>query len=906
MEPDDDSSSSSCSSERRDEHGPSLEIVFPSCSTPKKDSSRHGNIPSLVFENESSVEESECSPAKVRKIVPSVSGNEENSLITSNLSFSDASSFNDSVGQASIDETSLKKPLHTYTRAGLWKRQQRLSKGKVKATEILSDDESTSVSEIPDMSNKSFNESETSIALSFSGSTCVQNLNSNISFDSYSASKEEPILENLDINDTLFNSTFPEAPANHHSDPNVEGVASVEENSNNYSVNSYESESDDSGDEFDANVFECSDNGPLHSDSDNTDDDTESEMDDEEFFSYCESLKADGPAVNDELSELHEFLRSWALKHGITHVALSDLCKGLKDTHPECFTQLKKDARSILHTPKEPLKLIKVDPGEYIHVGLRKQLNFAFSLLTTVVTCLSLLFNIDGVQLYKNTTHSLWTILMMVPCIPSLANKVFVIGLYYGKTKPEDVKAFLQPFIDELLDIIANNNFSINGVPVKIDIFGFCCDTPARSYILSTVSHTGYFSCFRCTSRGRTVAHRRVFPKLNSRPREDTKFRAKLYRKFQVGETPLLQLPGLNFTRSFILDPMHLVYIGVVKGLITLWVKGKRPHRLSPALRRELQVRLERCFYFIPSEFSRRPRDLKNISIWKATEVRLFLLYLGPVILRRILGRNQYLHFLELAIAMRIYHSAVLCANVENRNYAKSLLFHFVENIKLLYGVKFVSHNCHTLNHLWEDVEYFIGSIEDFTIDCISAWPFENFNQFFSKYTRGRAKALQQLGRRLAELFSSEYWQAKYYAKNKSLNGELLDKHSDGPVPLLCKGVQYKTAQFPAFKLSVDKLGDCVCGTKTGDVIIAMNFIHDRKNGVKYVVGKRFEQKSNFFMEPMPDSQLYGISSVSNPSKTVRTWPLSEIVVKYVRVPLNEEEYVVLPLLHSDLTPSNF
>lgn len=40
---------------------------------------------------------------------------------------------------------------------------------------------------------------------------------------------------------------------------------------------------------------------------------------------------------------------------------------------------------------------------------------------------------------------------------------------------------------------------------------------------------------------------------------------------------------------------------------------------------------------WIPTEFARKTHTLKELDRWKATELRLFLLYVGPVILRNYL-----------------------------------------------------------------------------------------------------------------------------------------------------------------------------------------------------------------------------------------------------------------------------
>lgn len=48
----------------------------------------------------------------------------------------------------------------------------------------------------------------------------------------------------------------------------------------------------------------------------------------------------------------------------------------------------------------------------------------------------------------------------------------------------------------------------------------------------------------------------------------------------------------------------------------------------------------------IPSEFARRPRSINEVKLWKAVEFRNFLLYTGPIVLRYILKKDLYDHFM--------------------------------------------------------------------------------------------------------------------------------------------------------------------------------------------------------------------------------------------------------------------
>ncbi|CAG7712485.1 unnamed protein product [Allacma fusca] len=82
----------------------------------------------------------------------------------------------------------------------------------------------------------------------------------------------------------------------------------------------------------------------------------------------------------------------------------------------------------------------------------------------------------------------------------------------------------------------------------------------------------------------------------------------------------------------------------------------KRPKRtrLQTSQVKLISNRLKDVKVNIPSEFQRKPRDLECYSRWKATECRLFLLYVGPVVMKNILVKEAYDNFLLLSVAIRI------------------------------------------------------------------------------------------------------------------------------------------------------------------------------------------------------------------------------------------------------------
>jgi hypothetical protein len=613
----------------------------------------------------------------------------------------------------------------------------------------------------------------------------------------------------------------------------------------------------------------------------------------------CSSISDENIAMNEDNNQspskkVENFLRSWALDENIPLTSLTSLCKGLKSAHPHCFSELPVDARTILKTPRSNLNIFPVPPGEYFHIGLKTKLLLLLSLLPVPPLILHLLFNVDGLPLYKSSKSELWPISMQEPSLLAIKNKVFPVGIYYGAGKPLDLKSFFGKFLEELIDII-KNGFIFKNRAVDIKLLGFCCDAPAKAYILGIITHTGYFSCTRCQVEGETFEKRRIFVETNCSPRTDLDFRQRCDKHFQPEDktTPLIHVPQLDFVKSFVLDYMHLVCLGVVRTLLTAWTFGPKPHLLPVQLRSLISKNLVNLSPNIPSEFSRRPRELKLLLRWKATEFRSFLIYFGPIVLNK-LPSKLYNHFLSLHIAITILLNPAYCSNKDMREYSRSLLTHFVHCMPKLYSYRFLTHNFHNLIHLVDDADHFSDILPNFSLNDISSFPFENHLQTFKKMARSYSKPLQQIAHRITELFSSGHIQNMY--KTTSNLSFLKDPYQDGLLLPSCCGPQYKSANFQQFKICISSPDNCV-SLKNGEIIIIDNIAFSEVLNTEVIIGRKYLNKVDLYGHPLCASSKLGIYKVKDLSKR-ESWKLSCIDHKMVHLPF-EDAHAVFPLIHT-------
>lgn len=579
-----------------------------------------------------------------------------------------------------------------------------------------------------------------------------------------------------------------------------------------------------------------------------------------------------------ENNDFEAFLVQWACTHHISHVALSHLLTGLRTAHPT-FSNFPKCAKTLLRTPRSSV-ITEIFPGQYCHLGVEYGiLQFLSRNKNTVSSPIQIQIGIDGLPISKSSSNQLWPILGRI--MPD--DKVFLIGCYFGKTKPADANKFLQQFVDEISNLI-NNGITYNETTFSILIHSIICDAPAKSFITLTKGHTGYFSCPKCTIEGHYIANRICFPDFDYQARTDDSFSNQIQEEHHFGRSILLNIPHFGIVSHIPFDYMHMICIGVVKKLIKLWISGPFKTRcLSSNKIKSVSKSLLNIRHFIPKEFARRPREIQDFAQWKATELRQFLLYTGPVILQKELNSVIFSNFLTLHIAVRI-----LCqkSTIEYIEYADKLLKHFVECFIKIYGPEFASHNIHGLLHITDCVKQF-GPL-----DIFSAFPFENFMKELKSILRKSDKPLEQIRNRYAEMSF-----CKINSNNINVSKiNVKAPHEKGPLISGCFSPQFSKIEFPHFIISVKSSDNC-CLIEND--IVCLENIATSSEGNYIAVGRKFKVVEELYNNPC-SSVCFDIFKVSRLS-TLQVWPLHKISKKFVKLPYakndNERNFAVIPLL---------
>lgn len=532
-------------------------------------------------------------------------------------------------------------------------------------------------------------------------------------------------------------------------------------------------------------------------------------------------------------------LRCWTIKHHIAQTAVSDLLKIIKSNLK--LHSLPSDARTILKTEDITNKIICLEPGKYYHFGLKSQLALKLNQNDFESNEVNISINIDGLPLTKSSGSQFWPILIKIDKLEKV--EPFPVGIYHGENKPTNSNMFLLRFIEEM-KILQKEGLNFNGRIVKVSISKILCDAPAKSFILCIKNFNFYQNCTKYYAEGQFQKNRMTFAEFNSKLRTNEEFYSQADEDYHK-ETSLLCDLKIDLVTSVPLDYMHLVLLGVMKRLIGFWIKGNQQVRLFKEDIHMINEKLKIIYKSTPYEFSRKPRQITEYERWKAVELRTFLLYYGPWLIKPFLKEQYFLHFLSLHCAIRI----LICDDLIEKyiDYAHELLIYFASKFGNLYGNEYVNHNVHNLIHLTLDVKKF-GSLDKF-----SCFPFENYMHKIKMMLKTSNKPLSQFIKRVKECdkYTSYKIHDKLYLKENGFDF-INNKH------VKC----FSSIYYKNFKIET-KEPNCNFLLKNNEAIKVINiFQMDNEFCIKYIKLKLIP----YFENPM-DSTIFWCGLVHTTNK---------------------------------------
>ena len=164
---------------------------------------------------------------------------------------------------------------------------------------------------------------------------------------------------------------------------------------------------------------------------------------------------------NYDPTSLSDNIANWAVRFGISMVALTALLSILHITHPN----LPKDVGPFSRRKCIMLFRRRLGGTTITLASLKSTLSKYATTLAKGMT-LGLQINIDGLPLFKSSTIQLWPILGLLFSVPM--KEPVVIGAYCGPKKPSSATEFLSDFVRELQGLEAGFFFGDKNLKIEL------------------------------------------------------------------------------------------------------------------------------------------------------------------------------------------------------------------------------------------------------------------------------------------------------------------------------------------------------------------------------------------------------------------------------------------------------
>lgn len=256
----------------------------------------------------------------------------------------------------------------------------------------------------------------------------------------------------------------------------------------------------------------------------------------------------------------------------------------------------------------------------------------------------------------------------------------------------------------------------------------------------------GYNACSYCHHPGTMVKKTIRYTNLNFIPEKRTHSIA-LQDMMTAYETksivngfksisPLVMIPNFDIIKGIVIDYMHNSLLGVASQLLNL-IFDSENHKTDFYIGTQIKRVDKKYLFFKPfSDISRMPRSLQQRKMFKANELRNWLVYYSIPSLQNILPRKYLEHF---GLFSKSLYLLLQCSiSREDIILAQKYITEFVLNYEKFYGADHMTYNVHLLLHLPDCV------LENGPLWAYSNFHFESNNGALKKLVCGTSDVVHQ------------------------------------------------------------------------------------------------------------------------------------------------------------------
>lgn len=389
-----------------------------------------------------------------------------------------------------------------------------------------------------------------------------------------------------------------------------------------------------------------------------------------------------------------------------------------------------------------------LDYKNFLHPGgfLTEKYNISFTI------------NTDGVNKYSSSKAGhLWPVYVIINELPKehRYKKKYVLPAYiYCDKHDPNMSTFLNPLIEKLnvlnagginVPDSADGNINVRGM-----LFVTTADLPARADLMNMKQYNGKCGCHLCKSEGQGYGPNnihRYWPyqaNIEKRIHEDQQ----KYAAEATIKQPVMGVKGhcifsklsysFDLVRSFAIDWMHCVCLGVVKYIMQLQMSIVNKGKLFYIGGNKTSISNKILAIKPPDIVGRMPRTLEDLKHWKATELKNWLLHYSITVLYKELDALYVFHWSLLVGAIGILCSDSITS--DDLKAADSMLQDFV----LLMGVLYEPTKCTMNIHLLQHLTYYVSRRGP--LWAYSCFAFESVNAYLKPLVHGTHHAMEQIG----------------------------------------------------------------------------------------------------------------------------------------------------------------
>lgn len=376
----------------------------------------------------------------------------------------------------------------------------------------------------------------------------------------------------------------------------------------------------------------------------------------------------------------------------------------------------------------------------------------------------------DGAPLNHSGKRSFWPLQIMLNCFPMKLRSanVLLAGMLFCSKEPDShlMNLYFEKF-QQYSDYLFHQGIDILDSCKKVITIKFCflacsVDSVCRPLVQNRLQYNGFFGCSWCYHHGMHVK------KLGVRyPIEETNYLLRTHESHNrdvkaakesgkhvngvKGSISLQNIHCIDMVWSFPYEYMHGVLCGVDKYLFKRLVVKKLFSKFKLTKEQQRIINSRIMCIAPPQEIHRLPR--LDRSIWKASEVKSWLLYYCLPCLQGILSQEALDHY---ALLVRSIFT-LLKENITKNDLLQCQcdLTKFVVKFEMYYGIEGMAFNVHSLLHAVESV------MKTGPLWVTSTFPFESNIYNLKKCVTGPKGMDEQMCKKSLQLLEIKYPEPK-------------------------------------------------------------------------------------------------------------------------------------------------